>query len=91
MSFELPCPHCGTRPSPEFAYGGALRDDMAAATLDALSEELYFSANIAGEQLELWFHRFGCERWMVARRDTRSNVVAVVWDGVRPEGETAPT
>jgi sarcosine oxidase delta subunit len=65
--------------------------DAPAATVDALSEELYFSDNVAGEQLELWFHRFGCERWMVARRDTRSNAVSAVWPGVRPDGDGAPT
>ncbi len=50
--------------------------------LDALSEELYFSDNTAGEQLERWFHRFGCERWLVARRDTRTNEVSQTWEGV---------
>jgi heterotetrameric sarcosine oxidase delta subunit len=90
LSFELPCPHCGTRPAPEFAFGGALGQDAAPATLDALSEQLYFSDNVAGEQLELWFHRFGCERWLVARRDTRTNAVSATWDGVWPEGESAP-
>lgn len=91
MSFELPCPHCGTRPAPEFAFGGALGLDVALATLDALSEELYFSDNVAGEQFEHWFHRFGCQRWMVAMRDTRSNAVTAVWDGVRPGEEGALT
>jgi methylglutamate dehydrogenase subunit B len=90
VSFLLACPHCGTRPSPEFAFGGALQEGRPPATLDALSEELYFADNVAGEQLELWFHRFGCERWMVARRDTRSNGVAAVWAGVRPDPGGAP-
>jgi sarcosine oxidase subunit delta len=76
MSFLLPCPHCGDRPAPEFAYGGTVGPGRAAATLDALSEELYFSDNIAGEQLERWFHRYGCERWIVVLRDTRGNRVS---------------
>ena len=90
MSFLLACPSCGTRPVPEFAYGGALGGGAPATTLDALSEELYFSDNVAGEQLELWFHRFGCERWLVARRHTVTNVVSGVWAGVEPPPETAP-
>jgi heterotetrameric sarcosine oxidase delta subunit len=82
MSFLLTCPHCGERPAPEFAYAGTLGGDAAGATLDSLSEEIYFSDNVAGEQLERWFHRFGCERWMVVRRDTRTNAVSGVWEGV---------
>jgi len=82
MSFLLPCPHCGERPAPEFAYAGTLGSGGDAATLDALSEELYFSDNVAGEQLERWFHRYGCERWMVVRRDTRTNAVSEVREGV---------
>lgn len=83
MSFLLACPHCGERPSPEFAYAGTVGDDASGgATLDPLSEKLYFSENVAGEQLERWFHRFGCERWMVVRRDTRTNAISAVWAGV---------
>lgn len=85
MSFLLTCPHCGERPAPEFAYAGTLGGDAGGATLDPLSEELYFSDNVAGEQLERWFHRFGCERWMVVRRDTRTNAVSQVWEGVEVE------
>jgi methylglutamate dehydrogenase subunit B len=76
MSFLLPCPHCGERPAPEFAHGGTVGPGAQASTLDALSEELYFSDNVAGEQVERWFHRFGCERWITVRRDTRTNEVA---------------
>jgi heterotetrameric sarcosine oxidase delta subunit len=82
MSFLLPCPHCGERPAPEFAYGGTLGGEPGGATLDALSEELYFSDNVAGEQLERWFHRYGCERWIVVRRDTRTNQVSEAREGV---------
>lgn len=87
MSFLLTCPHCGVRPVQEFGFGGTVGATPAPAMLDALSEELYFSDNVAGEQDELWFHRFGCERWMVARRDTRTNVVSAVWEGVEPGKE----
>jgi sarcosine oxidase subunit delta len=84
MSFLIRCPVCGERPSPEFAVGGVMGGDGQAAMLDALSEDLYFSDNRAGEQTERWFHRFGCERWFAARRDTRTNEVAETWAGVAP-------
>lgn len=82
MSFLIDCPNCGRRPQPEFAYGGSLGEDREPAMLDALSEDLYFNDNTAGEQLERWFHRFGCERWIVIRRDTRTNAVSGSWEGV---------
>ena len=83
MSFLIACPHCGPRPQPEFAYGGTAGPHQEAAMLDPLSEDIYFDDNVAGEQLERWFHRFGCERWFVARRDTRTNEVSETWDGVQ--------
>jgi sarcosine oxidase, subunit delta len=83
MSFLIRCPHCGERPSPEFGFGGAFGGAGEAAMLDTLSEELYFSDNLAGVQAERWFHRYGCERWFAARRDTRTNDVLETWEGVR--------
>jgi len=66
MSFLLECPHCGPRPVGEFAYGGELG-----------TEDLYLRANVQGVQREAWFHRFGCEVWFEAERDTRTNEVLV--------------
>jgi sarcosine oxidase subunit delta len=83
MSFLIRCPHCGERPSPEFAFGGVIGGGGDAAMLDALSEDLYFSENRAGVQAERWFHRFGCERWFGALRDTRTNEVPETWEGVQ--------
>lgn len=82
MSFLLTCPICGERPAAEFGYAGTVGGDEGGATLDPLSEELYFSDNVAGEQLERWYHRYGCQRWMVVRRDTRTNAVSAVREGV---------
>ena len=82
MSFLIRCPHCGERPSPEFAFGGVTGGEGRPGMLDALSEDLYFSDNGAGVQTERWFHRFGCERWFAARRDTRTNEVSETWEGV---------
>lgn len=74
MSFLLDCPHCGSRPVTEFAYGGEV---AAPVETDAtsLAAELYLRENVAGVQRESWFHRFGCERWFEADRDTRTNAV----------------
>jgi sarcosine oxidase subunit delta len=84
VSFLLPCPHCGERPQPEFAYGGTLAEPDAAPAraLDAVTEDLYFSDNRAGLAHERWFHRFGCERWIVVARDSRTNAVTAAWPGV---------
>lgn len=86
MSFLLECPICGERPVPEFAYGGTLGEIAEGTMLDALSEDLYFSDNLAGDQLERWFHRFGCEHWLVVRRDTRTNDISAVWPGAQEPG-----
>jgi heterotetrameric sarcosine oxidase delta subunit len=40
-----------------------------------LSEYVYFRRNVAGVQREWWYHRFGCEVWFQAERDTRTNEV----------------
>jgi sarcosine oxidase subunit delta len=64
----------------EFRFGGERR----AAPADELPDDqwlaqLYGRANVAGEQEEWWFHRFGCRRWFLARRDTRDNRVVATW------------
>ncbi|MBA2512964.1 MAG: sarcosine oxidase subunit delta, partial [Solirubrobacterales bacterium] len=44
---------------------------------------------VAGVQREWWFHRFGCEQWFQAERDTRTN--AVLGSAlVRPRRESPP-
>jgi len=71
MSFLLECPHCGPRPVVEFAYGG----ELASVDGSSLADRLYMRVNVEGVQREAWFHRFGCERWFEAERDTRTNAV----------------
>jgi sarcosine oxidase subunit delta len=72
MAFLLDCPYCGRRPVTEFGYGGETGGHDGDGSLAA---ELYLRDNVAGVQRESWFHRFGCERWFVAERDTRTNAV----------------
>ena len=88
MSFLLPCPNCGPRDVNEFVCAGEVtyrpkRDP----TLVQLTSYLYFRRNVAGVQREWWYHRFGCELWFQAERDTRTNEVLTteVVHGARDE------
>jgi sarcosine oxidase subunit delta len=76
VSFMLTCPNCGPRGVDEFRYGGEIRPrpegDLTPA---AWAAYLYERTNVAGPQHEWWYHRQGCRRWFVARRDTRTNTV----------------
>jgi heterotetrameric sarcosine oxidase delta subunit len=76
MSFLLPCPNCGPRDVNEFAYAGEVTSrPNAAPDLRGLTDYVYFRRNVAGVQREWWYHRFGCELWFLAERDTRTNEV----------------
>jgi heterotetrameric sarcosine oxidase delta subunit len=85
MSFCLDCPECGPRPVGEFRSGGERREPVPEELPDAeWSSRLYARANLAAEHEEWWFHRLGCRRWFLARRDPRENRVLRTW---RPEEE----
>jgi len=76
MSFLLACPHCGLRDVNEFAYAGEVTErPRTSPTVHELSAYVYFRRNTAGVQREWWYHRFGCEAWFLAERDTRTNEV----------------
>jgi heterotetrameric sarcosine oxidase delta subunit len=76
MSFLVPCPNCGPRDVGEFGCAGeVLTRPQAAPSSRELSSYLYFRENVAGVQREWWYHRFGCEAWFLAERDTRTNEV----------------
>ncbi len=76
MSFLLPCPNCGPRDVREFAYAGEVTQRPRAAPSEReLAAYVHFRANVAGPQREWWYHRFGCELWFLAERDTRTNEV----------------
>jgi methylglutamate dehydrogenase subunit B len=85
ISFLLPCPNCGPRDVNEFAYAGEVTSRPASTPgLRELNDYVYFRRNVAGVQREWWHHRFGCELWFLAERDTRTNEV------LRVELPTAP-
>ena len=76
MSFLLPCPNCGPRDVNEFAYAGEVTSrPRGAPSQRELASYVYFRRNVAGVQREWWYHRFGCELWFLADRDTRTNEV----------------
>jgi heterotetrameric sarcosine oxidase delta subunit len=76
MSFLLPCPSCGARDVNEFAYAGEVTErPREAPSQRELASYVYFRRNVAGVQREWWYHRFGCELWFLAERDTRTNEV----------------
>ncbi len=88
MSFLIPCPNCGERPVVEFRFGGErLSRPAPGATEREWATYFYARTNAAGEQSEWWYHKFGCRRWLVARRDTVTNAVSSSrW----PNGPQAP-
>ena len=88
MSFLLTCPSCGARAVDEFECAGEVTSrPVAAPTLRELTDYVYFRRNVAGVQREWWQHRFGCELWFIAERDTRTNEVhRIEW----PAGDAGP-
>jgi sarcosine oxidase subunit delta len=84
MSFMLICPNCGPREVYEFRYGGQVLDPATSELGDRGSAN-GAAQNLPGPQRELWFHRFGCRRWLTAERDVRTN--HVLRTGWLAEGE----
>lgn len=76
MSFLVPCPNCGPRDVNEFGCAGEVTTrPTSTPSLRQLTSYLYFRDNVAGVQREWWYHRFGCEAWFLADRDTVTNQV----------------
>jgi sarcosine oxidase subunit delta len=60
----------------EFAYAGEVTvRPRETPSQRQLASYVYFRRNAAGVQREWWYHRFGCEVWFLAERDTRTNEV----------------
>ncbi len=76
MAFLLTCPNCGDRDVHEFRFGGEITvRPKPDASADEWSSYFYDRRNVAGDQREWWYHGFGCRKWFVALRDTRTNEV----------------
>ena len=70
MGIRIPCPNCGSRPYTEFWFGGELPDPG-----ESDYERVWLRRNVAGPQVERWFHYAGCRRWLTLERDTETNEV----------------
>jgi sarcosine oxidase subunit delta len=89
VSFLLPCPNCGPRDVNEFHFQGEVTVRPASSpTLRELTSYLYFRRNVAGVQREWWYHRYGCQAWFHAERDTRTNEVLLT-EPARPDATPA--
>jgi heterotetrameric sarcosine oxidase delta subunit len=93
VSFLLPCPNCGPRDVNEFTCAGEVTvRPKRSPSLRELCEYVYFRRNVAGVQREWWYHRFGCEVWFQAERDTRTNEVLLteIVDPAAQQGTAEP-
>ena len=72
---RIPCPFCGDRDHAEFVYHGASVGPRP-LNADDMHAHVYQRANPAGANAELWYHAFGCRRWLGVVRDTRSHAIA---------------
>ena len=76
MSFQLRCPHCGNRSVYEFRFGGEVKERPAPEAPDQdWLKYTHTRVNQAGVQNEWWFHRSGCQQWLLAVRNTVTNEV----------------
>ncbi|MGH3102888.1 MAG: sarcosine oxidase subunit delta [Gaiellaceae bacterium] len=91
MSFLVPCPCCGPRDVNEFVCAGEVTVRPGQApSLEELTSYLYLRRNVAGVQREWWYHRFGCQVWFQAERDTRTNEVVATELAGAPARGTPP-
>ena len=76
MSFLLPCPHCGPRSVYEFRFGGEVKQrPLPDASAEDWLRYTYTKSNVAGVQKEWWYHRAGCQRWLLTVRNTITHEV----------------
>lgn len=74
MALQIPCPHCGPRPSSEFTFGGEERP-IGAADVEADFARVFLPGNVAGVRRERWFHALGCRGWFTIARDTTTDEI----------------
>lgn len=79
---RIECPFCGERDHSEFTYlGDAACPRPAPGAGDELAlfvEAVYLRENPAAAHRELWYHEFGCRRWLQVTRDTRTHEILEV-------------
>lgn len=67
----VPCPECGLREANEFVCVGEAPAHPVRA--EGIADALYGRPNVKGPVEELWWHKFGCRRWLRLGRDTATN------------------
>jgi heterotetrameric sarcosine oxidase delta subunit len=80
MALMIPCPNCGVRPYTEFWCSGELPESGhggggGAADVEKDFERVWLRRNVAGDQVERWFHHGGCRRWLTLTRNTITNAI----------------
>ena len=78
MGFLLRCPNCGDRDAYEFRFGGEINprpSSLQDSTEKDWATYAYMRKNVADVEQEWWYHRLGCKKWFLAKRDTRNNLV----------------
>ncbi len=78
----IPCPWCGWRDEREFDYGGShvefpKFDNSLKTDVAEWHKAVHLRDNTRGDVRELWYHRSGCERWVVATRNTQTHEFCV--------------
>jgi sarcosine oxidase, subunit delta len=78
---QIPCPFCGVRDEPEFAFGGTSHIARPAfAVSDAQWADYLFNRdNPKGMHYERWLHAYGCGRWFNVARDTATDEIKVAY------------
>ncbi len=75
------CPHCGPRNDDEFSFGGEIIPRPGpGAPAASWRRYLYEQENVAGWQVERWFHVSGCRRFLTVERNTLTNEIRRVGD-----------
>lgn len=76
MAFLIACPNCGMRDVYDFRFGGEFtKRPKPDSSAESWNEYFYLKTNQAGEQMEWWYHKFGCRKWFVAKRNTINNEI----------------
>ena len=76
MSFYITCPTCGIRQVEEFQYGSEQESRPSQDSGDIeWNMYLYTKRNAHGNASEWWYHQYGCKRWLLLNRDTKTNNV----------------
>ena len=76
MSLRITCPTCGPRSAEEWVHGEMFDVPESITDTDEWDVDRgFFHNNVEGLVQEAWFHLYGCRRWVVITRDTRTDEI----------------